>query len=108
MTTYVQSASLHPTARDLLNLLVGMQFEDSAALDRHIGYFDPDYGEYTLWEGKLEIEDGQINLSWMPSDVIKAEFDKARRLAEANAPVDPRTVDHRREVEEARSKGLLP
>jgi hypothetical protein len=107
MGTFVQSASSHPSARDLLNLLHVMELEDPSQLDKPLCYWDGDYG-WTNWGGKLEIYDNAPNdericLSFYDSDVvanrIRVEREK-HRLANP-VPVDPR-------VTKAREAGLLP
>jgi hypothetical protein len=107
MRTFVQSASSHPSARDLLNLLHVMELEDPSQLEKPLCYWDGDYG-WTNWGGKLEIGENDdhepsINLSFDDSDVvanrIRVEREK-HRLANP-VPVDPK-------VKEAREAGLLP
>jgi hypothetical protein len=111
MSTYVQSASSSPTARDLLELLTKMK-EEGKDLDKPFMYWDGEYG-YTRWEGELELDaEGEQNicLSYDPNDAVKAEIVTARRdnerlQAECDA-AHPSPVDL--EKEEYRRKGLLP
>lgn len=110
MTTSVQSASSHPTARDLLNILLYRL--DDEDLDKHIGFDDED--GYVPWLGRLEIdeENGAIWLSYEPSDVIYAQQVADRKAAEAERLAYeaqlPERVDHDEKVRAARDAGLLP
>ena len=87
-----------------------MEMEDPASLDKHIGYYDED--GYCVWQGKLEIEDGMINLSYDASDAIANEHRRAHEAAQQAAHEAYLQTDEgkarNQEVEEARRQGLLP
>jgi len=114
MTTFVQSGSLQPTARDLLNLLHAMELEDPRSLDKPVGTYDSEYEDYDRWQGKLDIEDDMICLSCCPSKVVEEEHREMRRVAEAERlahDVELRNrgpVDLSDPVQAAREAGLLP
>ena len=108
MSTYVQSASSRPTARDLLNLLHSLEMTNPKALDKHIGWWDSEMGEYMPWDGRLEIKDDIVGLDQFASDAVKqayaVEAERRRREYLASPPVVARSA----EVERARVQGLLP
>jgi hypothetical protein len=110
MSTYVQSESSRPTARDLLNLLHLMEFENPRALDKQIGFWDTEMEDFDRWYGVLIVRDDVIGLTSDYSDAAKEEYNRQRRRMLEDerwkgAPVDP---NERPEVAEAREKGLLP
>jgi hypothetical protein len=85
-----------------------MELEDPASLDKPIGTFDDEMAGYVEWQGKLELQSDIIGLSYWPSDAVRAEAKRQRRIREMVAssnphesPVDPR-------VTQARDEGLLP
>jgi hypothetical protein len=86
-----------------------MELEDPTSLDKPIGTFVEDYGDYSYWQGKLEIDNDQIGLSPFPSDVVAEVQHKAYEAAKL-VPVELNAYQQRHsdEIEEARSKGILP
>ncbi len=112
MSTYVQSESSDPTARDLLNLLHMMELEGKD-LNVPLFYNEDDDGNgtfYVAWMGLLELNDDGVCLSYEPNDAIKAEHARLRQqaeLEEANwRAAHPTPVDIERE--RLRREGLLP
>jgi hypothetical protein len=109
MSTYVQSASSSPTARDLLTLLQSLSEED---LDKPVGCWDNEYGDYDNWMGMLEVTDEEVGISYEMSDAKKVEWDKQRRDAaarlQAERMTDPAYLSHSAEIDAAREAGLLP
>jgi hypothetical protein len=112
MSTYAESESSSPTARDLLELLKKIEEKDPKWLDQPVCTWDEEVG-YTAWLGVLELdeEDG-IRISYEPNDVIKAEYarmrDQAQRAAREEYLRLPEGRARTKELEEARRQGLLP
>jgi hypothetical protein len=115
MTTSVQSASSHPTARDLLILLDEIGKKNPRLLDREIGTFDTEYESYDIWHGVLDLDDDVIGISLDMSDAVKAEWAKQRKelddalAAERELEMQNKApVDLSDPVQAAREAGLLP
>ena len=107
MTSYVQSASSSPTARDLLDLLKGLTDDDLA---KPVAYWDED--GYTEWHGVVEVVDDEVRVSYDYNDASKAEFEAIRRANEAARLAERMDSDDYKlraaELEALRQQGLLP
>src|SRR5260370_16887020 len=84
MSTYVQSESSDPTARDLLNLLHMMELEGKD-LNVPLFYNEDDDGNgtfYVAWMGLLELNDDGVCLTYDPNHAIKPDHAPLRPQAD--------------------------